>query len=415
MADPGREGVWNRTAPPLIVHIIFKLAVGGLENGLVNLINMMPRERYRHAIVSLTDVTDFRARITRDDVMVVALDKQPGHDIGIYWRAWKTLRMLRPAIVHTRNFPALEFLAVSACAGSAARVHGEHGREIYDLTGTNRIHNLFRRMMNPLVRRYVAVSRDLAGWLVETVGVGGQKVTHIYNGVDTGRFYPCRNRRVPGAPTGFFPSGALVIGTVGRMQRVKDQVTLVRAFAHLLKTVPKARDVVRLILVGEGPLLQEAQRILHAEDCAAQAWLAGDRSDVAEMLHAFDVFVLPSLAEGISNTILEAMASGLPVVATRVGGNVELVEEGRTGFLVPAADPVGMALALRRYLDDPQLSARQGAEARRKAESEFGLEAMVARYLAMYDGVSAGNGRHVETPHSSVSGVSNNVRPVRNL
>lgn len=269
--------------------------------------------------------------------------------------------------------------------------------------------------MNLLVCRYVAVSRDLAEWLVRTVGVPAQKVTHIYNGVDTGRFYPCRDRSIPGAPSGFFPSGALVIGTVGRMQQVKDQITLVRAFAHLLKTVPEARQVVRLIVVGEGPLLEEARAILNTEQCASEAWLAGARSDVAEMLHAFDVFVLPSLAEGISNTILEAMASGLPVVATRVGGNVELIEEGRTGFLVPAADPVGMALALRRYLDDPQLSMQQGSEARRKAESEFGLNVMVSQYLAMYDGVLAGNGRHVEMQYPSISGVSNNVRPVRNL
>lgn len=402
-------------SPPLIVHIIFKLATGGLENGLVNLINIMPRERYRHAIVSLTDVTDFRERIVRDDVPVVALHKKPGHDMGVYWRAWKALRTLRPDVVHTRNFPALEFLAVSACAGLAARVHGEHGREIYDLAGTNRIHNMFRRMINPLVCRYVAVSRDLAEWLVGTVGVPLQKVTHIYNGVDTARFHPCRTRDLPGAPPGFFSSNPLVIGTVGRMQQVKDQITLVRAFAHLLKTVPEARQVVRLIMVGDGPLLEESQRILNSEQCASCAWLTGARSDVAEILHSFDVFVLPSLAEGISNTILEAMASGLPVIATRVGGNVELIEEGRTGFLVPAADPVGMALALRRYLDDPQLSIRQGAEARRKVESEFGLNVMVARYLAMYDGVLAGNGRHMETRHSSISGVPSNVRPVRNL
>jgi sugar transferase (PEP-CTERM/EpsH1 system associated) len=403
------------TAPPLIVHIIFRLAMGGLENGLVNLLNMMPRDRYRHAVISLTDVTDFQRRITRDDVTVLALHKKPGHDFGVYWRAWKALRGLRPAIVHTRNFPTLEFLFVAACAGSAHRVHGEHGREIYDLDGRNRIYNAFRKVMNLLVHRYVTVSRDLAGWLTQTVGVNPRRVTQIYNGVDTVRFQPRRHRQIAGSPTGFFPPQALVLGTVGRMQVVKDQITLVRAFVHLVKTMPEARRVLRLITVGEGPLYAEALHILRTEKCEQYAWLPGARSDVPALLNAMDVFVLPSLAEGISNTVLEAMASGLPVIATRVGGNVELIEDGRTGFLVPAADPVGMAAAIRRYLDDPELVPKHGAEARKKAEAQFSLDAMVKHYLAMYDGVLAGKGRPAERHCPTVSGVSNDVRPVRNL
>jgi glycosyltransferase involved in cell wall biosynthesis len=133
------------------------------------------------------------------------------------------------------------------------------------------------------------------------------------------------------------------------------------------------------------------------------------------MLHSLDIFVLPSLAEGISNTILEAMASGLPVIATRVGGNVELVEEGRTGFLVPAADPVAMANAIRAYLDDRTLLATQGQAARKKAETEFSLDAMIDRYLAVYDGVLADDGRQPVDGWKSTPGVSKNVRPLRNF
>ena len=233
--------------PPLIVHIIFRLAMGGLENGLVNLINAMPRDRYRHAIVSLTDCTDFQRRIKREDVLVMALHKRQGHDVGVYWRAWRALRALRPAIVHTRNFPTLEFLAIAACAGTARRIHGEHGRDIYDLDGSNRKYNIFRKGMRRLVRRYVAVSQDLARWLVGTVDVPASRVTQIYNGVDTVRFRPRRERFVAGSPPGFFSPHALVIGTVGRMQVVKDQLTLVRAFLHLLRTAPQARNVLRRI------------------------------------------------------------------------------------------------------------------------------------------------------------------------
>jgi sugar transferase (PEP-CTERM/EpsH1 system associated) len=402
-------------AAPLIVHIIFRLAMGGLENGLVNLINTMPRDRYRHAIVSLTDCTDFQRRIKGEDVSVVALHKRQGHDFGVYWRAWRTLRALRPAIVHTRNFPTLEFLAIAACAGIARRIHGEHGRDIYDLDGSNRKYNIFRKGMSRLVRRYVAVSQDLARWLVGTVGVPASRVTQIYNGVDTVLFQPRRKRFVAGSPSGFFSPDALVIGTVGRMQVVKDQLTLVRAFLHLLKSAPQARNVLRLVIVGDGPLHEEAIRLLREAQAECCAWLPGARADVPDMLHSLDIFVLPSLAEGISNTILEAMASGLPVIATRVGGNVELVEEGGTGFLVPAEDPAAMAEAIRIYWDDRSLLAAHGLAARKKAETEFSLDAMVNRYLAVYDGVLAEDGRQPVDGWKATSGVSNDVRPLRNF
>ena len=402
-------------APPLIVHIIFRLAMGGLENGLVNLINTMPQDRYRHAIVSLTDCTDFQLRITRENVPVVALHKRRGHDFGVYWKAWRTLRTLHPAIVHTRNFPTLEFLAVAACAGTARRVHGEHGRDIYDLDGSNRKYNIFRKGMRRLVRRYVAVSQDLARWLVGTVDVPASRVTQIYNGVDTVKFQPRRERFVSGSPPGFFSPQALVIGTVGRMQVVKDQLTLVRAFLHLLEVVPQARNVLRLVIVGDGLLYEEARRLLREAQAESCAWLPGARADVPEMLHSLDVFVLPSLAEGISNTILEAMASGLPVIATRVGGNVELVVEGRTGFLVPVADPVAMANAIRNYLDDRTLLIAHGQAARKKAETEFSLKAMVNKYLAVYDGVLADDGRQPIDGWEPAKGGSNDVRPLRNF
>ena len=404
----------NQTVP-LIVHVIFRLAMGGLENGLVNLINTMPRDRYRHAIVSLTDCTDFQQRIKREDVTVVALQKRPGHDLGVYWRAWRLFRSLRPAIVHTRNFPTLEFLAVAACAGGARRIHGEHGRDVYDLDGSNRTYNRFRRVMRRLVARYVAVSRDLSDWLTSTVGVPPMRVAQIYNGVDTVRFQPRGARCMAGSPPGFFGSDSVVIGTVGRMQTVKDQLTLVRAFLHLRCVVPGAQDVLRLVMVGDGPLYQESLQLLREGGAEAYAWLPGARSDVPEMLHTLDVFVLPSLAEGISNTILEAMASGLPVVATRVGGNVELVEEGQTGYLVPPRDPSAMAEAIGRYLENRALLVSHGLAARKRVESEFSLDAMVNRYLGVYDSVLAESGRRSMDGWNAARGVANDVRSLRTL
>jgi glycosyltransferase involved in cell wall biosynthesis len=170
---------------------------------------------------------------------------------------------------------------------------------------------------------------------------------------------------------------------------VKDQLTLVRAFLRLVDTVPDARQRLRLALVGDGPLRRQAAELLAAHGSLDLAWLPGFRDDVADVMRGLDVFVLPSLKEGISNTILEAMATGRPVVATDVGGNRELVAEGETGYLVPAGDDEAMAAALRRYVDAPCSIAAHGQAGRRRAEREFSLERMVEAYASVYDAVMA--------------------------
>lgn len=370
---------------PLVAHVIFRLDVGGLENGLVNLVNRMPPERLRHAIVCLTDHTGFRARIRRADVPVYCLHKPPGNSPLTLARLWRLFRRLRPDIVHTRNLAALEAALPAALAGVPVRVHGEHGRDVNDLDGSNVRMQRIRRLFRPFVHHYIALSRDLEAYLRDRVGVPAERIAQIYNGVDAELFRPRGAAREAPWPTGFATSGQIVIGTVGRMQAVKDQPTLARAFVRLWRELPGAREQVRLAMVGDGPLRAETQRILIEGGAEAGAWLPGERDDVAAFLRSLDVFVLPSLAEGISNTILEAMACGLPVVATAVGGNPELVRDGASGILVPPADPAQMAAAIRRYLDDPALRARHGAEARRAVEQRFRMNAMVQAYLALYD------------------------------
>src|SRR4051812_31449817 len=155
------------------------------------------------------------------------------------------------------------------------------------------------------------------------------------------------------------------------MHEVKDQLTLVRAFLHVLSTVPQARAWLRLVIIGDGPLREEARQLLHTAGAESLAWLPGERQDSPDIIRALDVFVLPSLREGLSNTLLEAMASGLPVVATRVGGNPELVEEGSTGQLVPPADPAAMAAALGVYIRDRALAVHHGWAGRQRVQNHF--------------------------------------------
>lgn len=377
--NPGRA--------PLVVHVIYSLGVGGLENGLVNLVNNMPRDRYRHAIVCLHGYTDFAKRIRGDDVPVYSLDKKPGKDPGLYVRLGRMLRRLEPDIVHTRNLAALEGQAVAAMAVHARRVHGEHGREA-DAAGNNMKYNLLRRMIRPLVHRYIAVSRDLEQWLAGQIGVEPSRISQIYNGVDSEKFRPRRAEDpAPPLPPPFAGGQRVVIGSVGRMAVIKDHLTLVRAFTILIRQHPELRETARLLIVGDGPCREACAQLLAEAGLSDCACLAGERNDVAELMRAMDVFVLPSLSEGISNTILEAMATGLPVVATRVGGNPELVQENVTGRLVSADAPQEMAQALYDYVNDARLRGSHGGAGRAVIGRRFSLEAMVDAYMRTYDTV----------------------------
>jgi sugar transferase (PEP-CTERM/EpsH1 system associated) len=233
---------------------------------------------------------------------------------------------------------------------------------------------------------------------VEKIHVPSERITQLYNGVDTELFYPAQGGRDPLPNPGFAPQGAFVIGTVGRMQSEKDQVTLARAFVELVRMNPQGTRPLRLVMIGDGPLRAGVSEIVNQAGAGHLVWLAGERDDVAQIMRGLDLFVLPSLAEGISNTILEAMASGLPVVATAVGGNPELVMEGRTGALVPPADPHAMALMLQDYLLNPEKGMRQGIAARALAEQRFGLDTMVKNYMDLYDGVLARNREPLRAP-----------------
>ncbi len=375
--------------PWRVVHIVHRFDTGGMENGMVNLFNNMDAGKFEHVVIALTDFSDFRQRITAQPVEFYALHRRPGHDLAWMPRLWKLLRKLKPDLVHTRNLSALEAQFVAAAAGVRATIHGEHGRDVFDLYGRNWKYNLLRRAAQPLVSHYIAVSQDLAGWLEDTIRVPQKKIRQIYSGVDCVKFHPRGQTRPDVLPPGFASDDSFVIGSVGRMAEVKDYPTLVRAFIRMVRDNAGAKRRARLVIAGEGVARQQCRQLLAEAGLSDQAWLPGERHDIADIMCALDVFVLPSLNEGISNTILEAQASGLPVIATRVGGNVELVEGGMNGSLFVPGDEAGLAQALLTYFQDEAMLDRQGSEARKRVESRFSIPAMARAYEAVYEQVLA--------------------------
>jgi sugar transferase (PEP-CTERM/EpsH1 system associated) len=370
---------------PLILHVIHHLMMGGMENGLVNLINNMPESRFRHAIACVENYSDFRDRLTRSDVEIFALNRSR---IGV-WKMrialFNLCRLLKPALVHSRNQSGLDALLPARLAGVRHCIHGEHGWDIDNLNGDKWKPALLRRLHSPFVSRYITVSENLEQYLIDRIGIVPARVTQVYNGVDTERFAPCMKKSFDLFPPGFAQEDSIVIGTIGRLQPVKDQATLIRAFAELIKGYPEISTRMRLVIVGDGPLSGSLRALAATLGVDKQTWFPGALNKVPEVLCTFDIFVLPSLSEGISNTILEAMASGLPIIATAAGGNLELVQDGHSGRFFEPGNIASLTRLLADYSTNALLRHTHASTARRIAIERFSLIAMVENYQSIYE------------------------------
>lgn len=364
-------------AVPLVVHVLYRFEVGGLQTLLAQCINRMSAQHYRHAVICLAGHTAYANLVHRPDVQFHTLDKQPGQSLSSHRALWTLLRRLRPAVLHTYNISTIEYGLTAWLAGVPLRIHAEHGRDSIEMSGRHRKYNTLRRLLAPFVDTFVPVSADLGAWLRHTVGVPQHKIRLIANGVDTAHFTPGPVREPGATPT-------IWIGTVGRIDRIKNHDGLLDAYAQLLAAFPLQQADVRLAIVGDGPLLPALRERVAREAWGHQVWLPGARADVAEIMRSFSVFVLPSLSEGTPVTIMEAMATGLPVVASRVGGVPQLVLDGQTGLLSDPADPHSLAGAIGAYIADPALAWRHGAAGRARVQAHFCVDTMVTQYDILY-------------------------------
>ncbi|MBF0381923.1 MAG: TIGR03088 family PEP-CTERM/XrtA system glycosyltransferase [Magnetococcales bacterium] len=371
----------------LIVHLVYRLDIGGLETVVVNLINHLPPEEFRHVVISLTQNSNFKERITVANVDFYQLNKKAGKDLMVWWRLWRLLRQLKPDILHTCNLAALEGVVPARLAGVPVVIHAEHGRDGYDLDGSNKKYLLLRRLLTPFVDHIIAVSEDLAQWLATKVKVDPNKINLIINGIES--TLPAKNSKQPATlatspDPRFNSSNSFVIGTVGRLWPVKDQSNLIKAFHHLLTLDGVDGRGLRLVIVGDGPQRLELEQLAKELGIDGQLWITGWRDDVGQFLHGMDLFALPSQAEGTPLTIIEAMAAALPVVATAVGGVDKLVIDGKTGSLVPPRNHQKMAQALHCYVNDANLGVVQGEAARELYLQKYTLEQMVHQYKCLF-------------------------------
>ena len=386
---------------PMIAHVVYRLDTGGMERVLVTVINQT-KLRYRHAVICLDGFGALRNQIEDANVPCLALNKRPGKDWRCYFRLWKALRKLKPDLVHSYNFGALDAAPVAKLAGVRRTVHAERGRDARDPHGENRKYRYLRRLLSPFIDRFLTVSRDLQDWLTDRVGIDPSRVEFIANGIDPANYVVASGKNAARPILGdFAPPGTIVIGSVGRLDPVKDQAGLISAFELLRESLPETREFLRLVIVGEGTQRSVLEAKITQLGLSDHVCLLGNRDDVPQILPEFDIFALSSIAEGMPGVLLEAMAAGLPVVATDVGGVSEVVSASMTGLLVTAGNPQALAKALAEYVSDETLRLRHGQAGRERVETGFSLDDMMSAYIALYDELL--RGKPTRKKHSDVT------------
>jgi len=363
--------------PPVrrILHFVDHLGLGGAEHALVQMATRVDRSRFATA-VGCFEQSAFGDALAAAGVPLHVLPKRRAFDLRLLWDMVRLLRRERSDLLHCHD---LQSAAYGAIAGLLARVPAlftVQGEVVFKQPRTPRLLPWIGR----LHRRIVFVADWLRQRALRDFRVPPAKALLIHNAADLSAFVPGEPDPALARSLGLEP-GDLVVGAVGNLRPVKDHATLLRAFARVAARVPQAR----LVIVGEGDERPRLEALAAELGIAGSVKLLGQRADVPLLLRRFDVFVLSSISEGLSLSIVEAMAVARPVVATRVGGNPEIVRDGETGLLVPSGDPPALAEALVALLDDPARRDAFGAAGLRRAQSVFSLPGMIEQYERLYE------------------------------
>jgi len=364
-----------------VLEVLATLKRAGAERMAVSLVRGLDPDRFETGVVSLFDAfpSGLEPELAEARIRTWHLGKRPGLDLRMVPRLFRVFRAFRPSILHTHSYVLRYTLPAGVAARAGSMVHTVHnlaGREV-DATGRLIQRFAFRGRVTPVVVA-AEVGRSFRHLY------GAEPAAVIPNGIETGRFFRPGARREWRRANGFSADDLLVV-SVARLEPQKNPLGLIQSFARAL-----GRDRRwRLLLAGDGSLRNAARETALRLGIGERVHFLGVRSDVAELLSASDVFALASHWEGNPIAVMEAMAAGLPVVATAVGGVPELVVHGETGLLAPARDETAFADALAAVAADPDRRRELGAAGLKRSAS-FGVDAMVASYARLFERLAGG-------------------------
>jgi glycosyltransferase involved in cell wall biosynthesis len=379
-------------SPPVrLAFVLHLMQVAGAEVLVAETIRRLGSE-IDPVVLCLDGVGKLGEKMRDEGVPVVSLDRRPGFDYSVVARLAKEVEKRRIEVVHAHQYTPF-FYSALAKLRTPDKIHlifTEHGRHYPDLVSLKRrvINRLF---LARLADEITGVCRFSMRALGENDGFAGRRIDIIENGVDADRYGPVEDRSAVCDRIGIKPTRRY-ISCIARFHKVKDHKTLIRAF----EVIARERNDVDLLLAGDGPLRGALEQQVEKCNLRQRVVFLGSREDVPDILRVSDILVLMSVSEAASLTLLEAMASALPVVATNVGGNPEIVRNEIDGILIKAGDAESAARAINRILSDSELARRLGRSGRKRVLASFSLERTVTRYYRRY--IAAAKRIRAESP-----------------
>lgn len=365
-----------------ILHVIDSLGIGGMERVVIDVANGLDPARFEQVVCCLSRRGEAADQLL-DGVRCIDLGKGDKADRLMPLKLAGVIRRERPDIVHSQSWSGVDTALAKLMTPGVKLVHSEHGRNYPHWRKQPLMRRLARRGVYQLADAVFAISAEVRDFYAGQTGFPAGRMKVIHNGIDVRRIDEADASGIR-EELGIAPDD-FVFGTVARLDLTKDTITLMRAFAAV--TLPRRDPKLKLLIVGDGEERSRLEEFVKMLSLNRAVIFTGMRRDVPQLLKAMDVFTLSSVSEGMPLTVLEAMAAQLPVVATEVGALPELVEEGKTGFLVPIRHAVAMADKLEEFLANRQLAKSFGEAARQKVEREFALEQMLRSYAELYQSV----------------------------
>ena len=352
-----------------ILVILLSLEIGGMEQLVSDLIISLNKDRYNIKVLCIHTLGPIAEELKVHGIVVKKIEAMiPLVSFLFPYSIIKEIREFNTDIIHVHSGCWHKAAMAGWLSGINKIIYTEHGRYYPESNKLVLLDKLFSRITSNIV----TVSQNLATYMHEVVGIREDKISVILNGINVEKFVQSRN---------LIRLEARRVGIIARLAPVKDIGTLLRAMRIVIDKFPD----VELDIVGDGPERTPLEDLTKELNLANSVKFLGFRRDIAEILLPLDIFVLSSISEGTSITLLEAMAAGKPVVVTNVGGNPAIIDNGVNGFLVPPRDPERMADAIIRLIEESETGRKMGEANIRKVENKFSIHAMARQYEQVYD------------------------------
>jgi sugar transferase (PEP-CTERM/EpsH1 system associated) len=380
----------RRQGSPLrVLHVLNRLATGGTENVVLRLIDGLDEQIFEHRLAAVRGMDPAFSGLALPGGELLLDGKEDSGFEFLILRLARVMRAYRPHIVHSRNWGTIEAILAARLARVPVAIHSEHGYDLDMLTGLPTRRRIFRRASYRMADAVFSVTRELCDFHARQAWISPERIRVIYNGVDTQRFRPRSSERISLRKKFGLPQERFIVGTVGRTVTIKDHPTLLRAVESM---VLKGIDA-HALLVGSGPELERNRQLVKDSSVlAGRVTFVGSSDEVPDILNTMDAFALTSISEGMSNTLLEAMAAGLPVIATNVGGNPEVVVDGDSGWLFRARDVEALVSRLMSLASDENQRRQLSLAARQRIVERFSLARMLNDYSNLYLELAARRG-----------------------